>query len=165
MECNKALEKKPEAINLLMTKAALLQQMDRKKEAERIYRRIIELAPKFVPALNNLAWLLAEQGEKEEAFILSQRARELAPEHPFVLDTFGWVLYKKGSYDMAISIFQEILGNYPDFLPTRYHLAQALAAAGQKEEAIKELKKVVKSPLKFLEKEEARKLLETLKKS
>ncbi len=164
-ECEKALAKRPENEGLLMTKATLLDALGRKKEAEEVYRKLIELNPKFFPALNNLAWRLAEEGELEEAFIFAQRARELAPENPYVLDTFAWILYKRGSNEMAISIFQDILNKNPDFGPVRYHLAQALLASGRKDEAIKELEKVVKSPLNFPEKEEARKLLAKLKKS
>ncbi len=146
-------------------KGILLQSLDKEDEAEKVYRKIVEIDPKFSPALNNLAWILAEKGEIEEAFILAQKAREQAPHNPFILDTYGWIQFKRGSYDLAISAFQNALDQHPDFLPARYHLALALLKKGRKAEAIEELEKVVKSPLKYPEKQRAKELLESLKKS
>lgn len=64
-------------------------------EAERYFRKCLELAPDYSIALNYLGYMWAEQGENlEEARDLIEQALELEPDNGAYLDSMAWVLFK-----------------------------------------------------------------------
>lgn len=73
-------------------------------EAEKNYRKSLEIAPDSPIAANNLAWLIAENtnGNLDEALTLAQGAVNQSPKTPEFYDTLGWVYFKKGLYSPAI---------------------------------------------------------------
>ena len=63
------------------------------------------------------------------------------PNNSSVADTLGWVLYKRGLYTAAVSHLKEALSrsapNNASIPMIRFHLAQALAANGEAEQALR----------------------------
>jgi tetratricopeptide (TPR) repeat protein len=117
------------------------------------YEKAIELNPDLAAAKNNLAFWLAEKGtDLDRALDLAQEAKaELsknARTNPSAADTLGWVFYKKNLPEAAVNYLREAVGGfdpaYPQDLQTRplvrHHLALALAALGDKQEAASEWK-------------------------
>ncbi len=105
------------------------------------YRKALEFNPNQPIAANNLAWIYAEynKGSLDEAMRLAQLATRLKPDTLSYYDTLGWVYYRKGLHAAAIEQLQKVAqkaGNQPLY---RYHLGSALAGAGRKAEARREL--------------------------
>ena len=77
-------------------------------EAEKDYRKALEITPETAIAANNLAWLLAEnQGNLDEALQLAQVTANKNQTVAGYFDTLGWVYYKKGLYSPAVEQFKK----------------------------------------------------------
>ena len=112
-------------------------------EAEKNYRKALEIAPDSPIAANNLAWLLADNnGNLDEALTLSQAVVKKISNNAGFYDTLGWVYFKKGLYSPAVEQFKKAValdttdagkvGQNPN--PAyRQRLGMALASAGGKE--------------------------------
>jgi putative PEP-CTERM system TPR-repeat lipoprotein len=113
-------------------------------------------------ALNNLAWIYQKLGD-ERAVATARRAHELAPDQAQVADTLGWILVSKGKFEEASGLLRSALaasGNHPVIA---YHLGVALNGAGDPEGAAAVLEQVVAAEGEFVEREEARALLEKIR--
>ena len=65
------------------------------EEAEKHFRKCLELSPDFSEAMNYLGYMWAERGTNlNEAHDLIEKAVKLEPKNPAYLDSLGWVLYK-----------------------------------------------------------------------
>jgi tetratricopeptide (TPR) repeat protein len=140
-------------------------------EACEAYRKALALRADDVFASNNLAWNYAEHGKGnlDEAMRLAQGAVQKYPDEPGFADTLGWVYFKKGLHTAAVEQLQKAVNKTAargsDAAVYRLHLAQALAAAGQKDKARRELQQALNAknaPLRPEQAEEARRALATL---
>jgi len=117
------------------------------------YEKAIELNPELAAAKNNLAFWLAEKGtDLDRALDLAQEAKAVLARNPRTnpssADTLGWVFYKKNLPEAAVNYLREAVGGLdPTYLQdrqtrplVRHHLALALAALGDKQEAASEWK-------------------------
>jgi tetratricopeptide (TPR) repeat protein len=117
-------------------------------EAEKGYRKALEIAPETAIAANNLAWLIAEnQGNLDEALQLAQGSVNKNQTVASFYDTLGYVYLKKGLYSPAVEQFKKAVtldeaqaqktgkGVTPGY---RVRLAQALASAGDRASAKRE---------------------------
>ncbi len=123
----------------------LLQTSERVKEAAALYEKALTIQPDDVITMNNLAWIMCEeQGKYKEALGLIERALQVAPGYLDVIDTRGVVYYRLGELDKAIEDFKTCIKLYgadePGKSGSHFHLARALAAAGQKKEAREHLR-------------------------
>jgi tetratricopeptide (TPR) repeat protein len=74
-----------------------------KAEAEKDYRKALDIAPETAIAANNLAWLLAEnQGNLDEALQLAQGSVNKNQTVAGFYDTLGFVYFQKGLYLPAV---------------------------------------------------------------
>jgi predicted Zn-dependent protease len=128
--------------------------------AQKTYEFVREHAPGNVIALNNLAWIYTKKHDKQ-APDLARQAYRLAPS-PQTADTLGWALMSAGQGKEALSYLRRAGAALPDDASIQYHLAVALRAAGDKDEARALLEQAVKTPAPFDGKDEARRLLEEL---
>ena len=109
------------------------------------YRRALQVDPESPIAANNLAMLAADHGKGnlDEALQLAQAVVRRYPEEAGYADTLGWVFYKKGLYQPAVEQLQKAVrlaaARGGDNALYRYHLGLALAGAGRRQEARKEL--------------------------
>lgn len=160
------VEKNPSDVKGFMALGTLLDQSGDVTGAKAAYEKALEIQPKFAAAANNLAWLIANSPEPDlgEALRLSLMAKEAFPEDPYIADTLGWIHYKRGSYKLALTQFAMATEKVPEMAILRYHLALALAADGQKEQAKMELTKVLAGKDTFPEYADAEKLLQEISK-
>jgi Tfp pilus assembly protein PilF len=111
-------------------------------EAERAYRKALDLDPMNGDLYNNLAWVRVQQGEDlQDARELVRKALELKPANrPYYLDTLGVILLQQGNAAEAVAALEESVAAIPveqsGFLAEAYaHLSGAYEAAGDAERA------------------------------
>ena len=92
------------------------------EQAERDYRRLIEVAPNRVSAYNQIGYLAMGQGRFVEAEQMLRKYRFIAPDQANPHDSLGELFILLGRYDEARQEFDEALRLKPDFCATRVHL-------------------------------------------
>ena len=131
------------------------------KAAAAHYEAVIGIEPNNALALNNLAWIGGELGDPK-ALGYAERAVKIAPHSAAVLDTYGTLLLKKGDAQKGL----EYLRGASELAPGRYDIrinyAKALARAGQRDLARKELEVLQSVPEDFPGKSEIPALLKAL---
>ena len=125
------------------------------------YEEVLLTEPDNVVAANNLAWSYFDAGDPraEEA---ARRAYAIQPGRGAVVDTLGWILVKKGALPDGIAMLRkatELDGDRPEI---RYHLAVALIAAGETDEAKSVLQAILATEVEFASRQEAQDLLPSL---
>lgn len=109
------------------------------------FEAALALAPRNVQALTGLAW--AMQGVKDSrALGHAEQAYKLAPEDGVVLDTLGWILAERGDTARAVPLLRKAAEKLPQAMAVRYHLGAALAKAGDRDSARKELTPLAQAP-------------------
>lgn len=112
-------------------------------EAERGFRRAVELDSDYANAHHWYADYLSAMGRHEEAIAESERARELDPLSTIINAWLGWRYHIARRYDRAIEQYRRTLEIDPGFAPTRLVLGQAYEQKGMFPEAIAELQQAV----------------------
>ncbi len=107
-------------------------------EAEKGYKRAMELNPNYARAYQWYGSYLVEQGRLDEAIAAITRARELDPLTPYTSSTLAWIHYLARRPDEAISQLQKMIRMDPSFLVARYTLGLAYEQKGMYEQAIAE---------------------------
>jgi tetratricopeptide (TPR) repeat protein len=108
------------------------------------YLHALKLEPANVLAMNNLAdTLAARQSKFDDALFWAQKALALAPGDPAIEDTLGWVYYREGKYDVAVPYLEKSAKGLNRPL-AHYHLAGALARAGDLSRGKREFELAVK---------------------
>ena len=113
------------------------------------YRRVLAIRPDEPVAANNLAAIYGEHGKgnAEEAMRLGQEVVRRFPNEPGFSDTLGWVYYRKGLYRDAVEQLRRAVAGAVkrggDNSLYRWHLGAALARAGDKAAARRELQKAL----------------------
>ncbi len=147
----KIVEKRPSAATYTLI-GMLEESRNNLPEAEKNYRRALQVTPNAPIAANNLAWLIASSGGNlDEALTLSQKvvsAYANRSGYAGYHDTLGWIYFKKELYLPAVEQFKKAVtldetdaaknggqtsGAY------RLRLGMALASAGDKTSARREV--------------------------
>ena len=110
-------------------------------EAERHFKRAVELSPSYETALGFYASYLASMGRHEEALTFATRAREVDPASPGAFHNLGVVHYFARRYDEAITQFRETLDLDPAFGGAHVMLGRVYAAKGLPDRAVGELER------------------------
>ncbi|MGI8467607.1 MAG: tetratricopeptide repeat protein [Pyrinomonadaceae bacterium] len=143
------VEKKPSAA--IYTLLGMLEDARQNfDESEKDYRKALEITPNAPIAANNLAWNIAayDRGNLDEALRLAQSAVDRNSANAGFYDTLGLVYLKKGLYPQAVEQAKKAVAlDAADSARTggavnpgyRVRLGQALAAAGDKPNARKEV--------------------------
>lgn len=152
------LKQQPQDVTAQFMQANSYLQLERNAEAKAAFSKVIELSPNNAVALNNLAWLLRKD-DPQQAMVYAEKAQQLNPNDAGIMDTLGVVLIERGEAARAVEVLQEAAKVRPDMLAIKYHLATALAKQGDKENARKELKRILRQERDFPEREEAQALL------
>ncbi|PWG62693.1 tetratricopeptide repeat protein [Spiribacter halobius] len=129
--------------------------------AEAAYRRALEADPDDWRALNNLASTIGERAP-QEALEFARRAHEQAPESPFVQDTLGWLLVRADRPEQGLELLVSAADQLQALPTVRYHLAEALVANQQPQDARSELTSLLADAGDFPERDAAEALLEQL---
>jgi tetratricopeptide (TPR) repeat protein len=150
----KVVEKKPSAS--VHTLIGMLQDAKQNfDEAEKSYRKALEINPETAIAANNLAWMIADQdrGNLDEALKLAQDTVNRNKNVAGYYDTLGWVNYKKGFYAQAVESFKKAVAldeadarneSRSANAGYRLRLGMALASSGDKESARREVATAIK---------------------
>lgn len=94
----------------LSVKADMCMKTGMKKEAMRLYEKVLKLKPDDASSLNNYAWHLCEEGKNlKKALKMSKKAVELSPETASFLDTYAWILHQLGRNYEARLVFKEAM--------------------------------------------------------
>lgn len=150
----KVLEKRP-AAQIYTLLGILEDARGSTGEAEKAYRKALEISPETPIAANNLAWLIADnQGNLDEALQLANMAVSKNQSVAGFYDTLGWVYLKKGLASPAVEQLKKAVAledanaqrtgtaANPGY---RVRLAVALAKAGDKASARREVETSLRS--------------------
>jgi len=130
-----ALQKYPDDLNLLYTRAMLAEKRNDLAQMEKDLRLIIKRDPDNAMALNALGYTLSDRTTRyAEAKTLIEQAHQINPEDPAVLDSLGWVNYRLGNLDDAEKYLRQALERFPDH-EVAAHLGEVLWAKGNQREA------------------------------
>lgn len=141
--------------------AEYLMDSGRNKDAIAHYLEILKQKPNNVAVLNNLATLY-QRGNDQRALFTAEQAFKLMPNDPAVQDTLGWILVERGQAQRGLELLRKALFKAPGNAAIRYHHAVALANTGEKNQARKELAKLLKDTPEFPESKAAMMLLKSL---
>jgi putative PEP-CTERM system TPR-repeat lipoprotein len=133
----------------------------RNQEAIALYEELHKASPNNALVLNNLANLYQAQKDPR-ALSTAEQAHKYAPDQHSVLDTLGWILVEQGQLPRAIELLGNAAAKAPKIGLYRYHYGVALAKAGKKAEARKELEAAIASGQQFSELGDTRTLLKSL---
>ncbi|AMK78186.1 MULTISPECIES: XrtA/PEP-CTERM system TPR-repeat protein PrsT [Methylomonas] len=132
------------------------------KEAEHYYDTLLKQFPNEPQFLNNLAYVYLNTGN-DKALSLAEQAYKLAPDQPSTNDTLGWILVNTGQIEQGLHYLRNahsLLSQDPEI---RYHIAVALNHLQRKDEAKQELEEALKANTGFNGREQAKALLEQLR--
>jgi serine/threonine-protein kinase len=107
-------------------------------EAEKGYKRALEVNPNFARAYQYYGVYLAEQGRLDEAIAEMRRARELDPLTPYISSYLAYLYYLARQPDEAITQSQKMIRMDPNFLAAHYTLGLAYQQKGMFEQAVAE---------------------------
>ena len=111
-------------------------------EAERLYRRAIQLNPGYVVARH---WFALDYfgmlGRFDEAWAEFEIARQLDPLSPILLEGVGYLNTLARNYERAIADFREVLALDPSFYKPYTSMGRALIQLGRYHDAIEMLEK------------------------
>jgi putative PEP-CTERM system TPR-repeat lipoprotein len=157
--CLKAV---PDFIPAKVAAAELAHQRGRLDEAAAAYEEILQRVPDDAAVMNNLAMIyVRDEATLRRALQLALTAYVRQPDSPQIMDTLGLCLTAAGRPAEAVRVLRRASALLPDDQSIRYHYAQALAAAGEKGAALKEVSTALQGS-EFSEAGEARKLLKKL---
>lgn len=125
------------------------------------YRLLLVSHPSQVALLNNLAWLTSVT-DPQNALRYANLASGLAPQSPQVKDTLAWVMLGQGNVGGATLLLQLAHAQMPLDPDIGYHLALALARAGETEKARAVVQPLVQNRIAFSSQDDARQLLAQL---
>jgi DNA-binding winged helix-turn-helix (wHTH) protein/Tfp pilus assembly protein PilF len=110
-------------------------------DAEKEFRRAIELDPNNVKAHHWYATFLNALGRHDEALTEIDLARKLAPDSSSILADKGELLWGAGQHEQAVQLLKQLEAAEPDFISPHLYLRFAYFETGDYPDYIVELKK------------------------
>jgi putative PEP-CTERM system TPR-repeat lipoprotein len=151
----------PKDLESLLMIAMGYQDVGKPKEAVDAYEKALALKADNLVVQNNLAWLYQEQGDKR-ALPMAEKLLTVSENNPEVMDTVGWIYMQNGRVDKALALLQDAAVHAPQQTQIRLHVAEALVKAGRKDEARKEVERLLNEHKEFPERKQAEELLKSL---
>ena len=127
----------PAQLQKMLEEGILHHREGRKEEAERSYRRVLEIAPNQPDALNLLGVLAAEAGMLDLAIDLMRRALMTRPKDPNFHNNLGHALTEAHQHEAARDHLERAIALKPDFDEAKYNLGRVLRHLGEPERALK----------------------------
>jgi tetratricopeptide (TPR) repeat protein len=113
------------------------------EEAERAYRRAIELNPNYPTVYRFYAFFFAGRGLSDEAIATLRRAIALDPLSLGTITDLGVLFYLSRDYDRAIAQYEKVLEMDSGFIRAYVTLGSAYAQKGMHAEAIETTRKAM----------------------
>jgi len=110
-------------------------------DAEKEFRRAIELDPNNVKAHHWYATFLYALGRQDKALTEIDLARKLAPDSSSILADKGELLWGAGHHEQALQLLKQLEAAEPDFISPHVYLRLAYFETGDYPNYIVELKK------------------------
>ena len=133
----KALEGKPDHLDLLYDLAMVAERLQKIDVLESSLRRVIQLKPDHAQAYNALGYTLADRNERlPEAKQYVEKALKLSPGDAFILDSLGWVHYRMGNNKEGLEYLQQAFAQRQD-PEIAAHLGEILWKNGRQGDAEK----------------------------
>jgi protein O-GlcNAc transferase len=120
-----------------------LQELGRLEEAEKSYKKAIEIKPEFAEAHSNMGALLKKLGRLEAAAISYRKAILIKPEFAEVHSNLGVTLEKLGRFEEAAISYKKAIEIKPEYAEAHFNLGNALKELGRLEEAEASYKKAI----------------------
>ncbi|HEU0252716.1 MAG TPA: hypothetical protein VFR12_06750, partial [Pyrinomonadaceae bacterium] len=114
--------------------------------AQNDFQQALKLNPKYPTAHQWYASYLMQMGKFALAKAEIEEAHKLDPLSPIISANAGLYSYYEHNYDDAIAKYVVTLQSDPDFWVARHYLALAFVQKGMHNEAIAELRKLIKAP-------------------
>jgi serine/threonine-protein kinase len=114
--------------------------------AQSDFQQALKLNPKYPTAHQWYASYLMQMGKFSLAKAEIEEAHNLDPLSPIISANSGLYSYYEHNYDDAIAKYKVTLQSDPDFWVARHYLALAYVQKGRHQEAIAELRKLIKAP-------------------
>ena len=114
--------------------------------AQSDFQQALKLNPKYPTAHQWYASYLMQMGKFALAKAEIEEAHKLDPLSPIISANSGLYSYYEHNYDDAIAKYNVTLRSDPDFWVARHYLALAYVQKGRHQEAIAELRKLIKAP-------------------
>lgn len=100
------------------------------REAEQVYRQLLEREPENPIVLSNLAAVLTMAGQPQAAQALLQKLQSIEPYPPFQFSDRGRLALASGDFKGAIGLFKEELARDPSYHAAHFGLAAAYFKLG-----------------------------------
>jgi serine/threonine-protein kinase len=114
--------------------------------AQNDFQQALKLNPKYPTAHQWYASYLMQMGKFSLAKAEIEQAHNLDPLSPIISANSGLYSYYEHNYDDAIAKYKVTLQSDPDFWVVRHYLALAYVQKGMNQDAIAELRKLIKAP-------------------
>ena len=131
----KALEIRPDYIEVLINLANTQLKNGKPNEAEIAYQKALGIRPDYVEILINLANTQLKNGKPNEAEIAYKKALEIRPDYVEAHYNLGIMLVALGRLEEAEIAYKKALEIRPDYVEAHYNLGNMLVALGRLEEA------------------------------
>ncbi|HXZ01956.1 MAG TPA: tetratricopeptide repeat protein [Stellaceae bacterium] len=120
----------------MLQQAMALQQQGRLREAERLYRAVLDRDRNHFASLYGLAVIRSQLGDFDDAVRLMRRALNQNPRLAGAHNDLGGMLEAAGRHEEAIERYRRALALDPGFAAAETNLGRALHALGRCEEAV-----------------------------
>ncbi len=115
-------------------------------EAERHFKRALELFPEQPDVLNYLAYTWVDRGENlVEAERMLRRAVEQRPNSGHIVDSLGWAFYRLGRYEEAVPLLERAAELLPEDPVLLDHLGDGYWRVGRRREAAFQWERALRS--------------------
>lgn len=122
--------------SLFYTRGIVLEREKRWADAERDFRKALDLRPEQPQVLNYLAYSWVDQGMRyDEARKMLERAVEIRPYDGYIVDSLGWALFRMGDIAEAVKILEKAVLLQTDDWAINDHLGDVYWHVGRKNEA------------------------------
>lgn len=118
-------------------------QAGRLRDAEQLYRQVLNRQPKHADALHLLGVVAHQGGHHEVAVKLIRQATAVTPNAAPYFGNLGNAFKSLGQLDQAITAYRRSISLRPNHPPSHSNLGNALAANGQLAEAIAAYRKAI----------------------
>jgi tetratricopeptide (TPR) repeat protein len=136
-EAEKLSETNDEKEPVLFLRGALFEKQKRYDEAEKEFRRVLDVSPNNASALNYLGYMLADRNIRvQEALALIQKAVDQEPANGAFLDSLGWAYYRLNKLDEAADYLRRSLQRGTKDPTVHDHLGDVLLSQGNVKDAI-----------------------------
>jgi tetratricopeptide (TPR) repeat protein len=170
-QANAVLQLDPQSLDGLVLRGLIARFQKNYKAAEEYSQRAVLLKPTLFAATNNLALALAEQNSDEKKLRALDYAESNAKQYQKTnqaseaFSTYGWVLYKLEKYDDAEKALRAAVSGGSFTPDTAYYLARVMEKrGGHTKDVINLLENALKIPGPFAYRDDAKALLNEMKK-